>query len=210
MIVQKAMAKNMDDRYASAQDLADDLRCFLENRPIKAKPPTLSQKVNKWTRRNPTIVWASVIASLLITAIVGTGSLLVWKERNRVVQAHRELAAAEAQTKNQLKITTITRLASESRALREDRPTLAALLAVEAVERSRRDTGSVLPIAHEALLNAAQVLPKGLVLTGHDSKIESVVMGQDWLVTHGDHKVHLWDLTAKHPEASPIPLGAKR
>jgi serine/threonine protein kinase len=44
-IVLKAMAKEPEDRYATAQELADDLRCFLEDKPIRAKRPTLVQRV---------------------------------------------------------------------------------------------------------------------------------------------------------------------
>ena len=36
-IVHKAMSKDMDQRYASAQELADDLRSHLENRPIQGQ-----------------------------------------------------------------------------------------------------------------------------------------------------------------------------
>jgi serine/threonine protein kinase len=40
-IVLKALGKNPAERYATAQDLVDDLRRFLEDKPIRAKPPTL-------------------------------------------------------------------------------------------------------------------------------------------------------------------------
>ena len=39
-IVLKAMAKEPAERYATAQELADDLRRFLEDRPIRARRPT--------------------------------------------------------------------------------------------------------------------------------------------------------------------------
>ena len=35
----KAMAKEPADRYATAQELADDLRRFLDDKPIRARPP---------------------------------------------------------------------------------------------------------------------------------------------------------------------------
>jgi hypothetical protein len=41
IVVLKAMAKAAEERYASAQDLADDLRRYLEDKPIRAKRPTL-------------------------------------------------------------------------------------------------------------------------------------------------------------------------
>ena len=46
-IVLKAMAKNPAERYATAQELADDLRRFLEDEPIRAKRPTLLQRAQE-------------------------------------------------------------------------------------------------------------------------------------------------------------------
>jgi serine/threonine protein kinase len=68
-IVLKALAKRPDDRYASAQELADDLRRYLEHRPILARRPTPVERVAKWARRHPAMVVASV--ALLLLAVVG-------------------------------------------------------------------------------------------------------------------------------------------
>src|SRR5207302_26171 len=51
-IVLKAMAKSPEERYATAQELADDLKRFLEDKPIRARRPTLVQRVKKWARRH--------------------------------------------------------------------------------------------------------------------------------------------------------------
>jgi hypothetical protein len=51
VILLKAVARNPEERYATAQDLADDLRCVLEDRPIKARAPTISQRLARWARR---------------------------------------------------------------------------------------------------------------------------------------------------------------
>src|SRR5262249_40132273 len=51
-IVHKAMAKRPEERYATAQELADDLERFLEDRPIRARQPTPWQRTRKWARRH--------------------------------------------------------------------------------------------------------------------------------------------------------------
>jgi serine/threonine protein kinase/Flp pilus assembly protein TadD len=83
-IVLKALEKNPAERYASAQELADDLRRFLEDRPIRARRPTVVQKVRKWARRNRTVVW-SAGAALLATVVALAGSV-GWAVRDRAAR----------------------------------------------------------------------------------------------------------------------------
>jgi serine/threonine protein kinase len=94
VIVLKAMGKRPDERYATAQDLADDLRRFLEDRPIKARRPSLAQRLRKWSRRHRPVVWSaglSLAVSLLAAlAALATSNLQIARERDRKEAALRE------------------------------------------------------------------------------------------------------------------------
>jgi hypothetical protein len=68
-VVLKAMAKSVEERYTTAQELADDLNRFLEQRPILARPPTLQKRLAKWAQRHRPLVAAS--AGVLLLAMVG-------------------------------------------------------------------------------------------------------------------------------------------
>lgn len=85
-IVSKAMAKAPSERYESTQALADDLRAFLEHRPIKARQPTLFNRAVKWSRRHRSFVAASTI-TLLISALAVAASV-GWALRD--VQVRKE------------------------------------------------------------------------------------------------------------------------
>src|SRR5207253_9593257 len=63
-IVLKAMEKNPAERYATAQELADDLERFVKDEPILARRPTLVQRARKWARRHKPLVRAT--AALLV------------------------------------------------------------------------------------------------------------------------------------------------
>jgi serine/threonine protein kinase/Flp pilus assembly protein TadD len=97
-IVLKAMAKNPNERYATAQELADDLRRFLEDRPVRARRPTLGQRLARWSRRHKPLVMSSVL--LLLMALVGLsiGTWLIWqeKEETQAARGRAENAAAVA------------------------------------------------------------------------------------------------------------------
>jgi serine/threonine protein kinase/WD40 repeat protein len=75
-IVLKALEKRPNERYATGQELADDLRRFLEDKPIRAKRPTLFQKVKKLARRNRPVVWTA-LATLAVSLIV-TAGVAIW------------------------------------------------------------------------------------------------------------------------------------
>jgi tetratricopeptide (TPR) repeat protein/serine/threonine protein kinase len=91
-IILKAIAREPARRYPSAAELAEDLRRFLDDRPVLARRPTLLHKVQKWSRRNPAVVGTAALG-LLATAAVLAGSL-GWVVRDRTLR--REQAAREA------------------------------------------------------------------------------------------------------------------
>jgi eukaryotic-like serine/threonine-protein kinase len=52
-VVLKALAKEPPERYATAQEMAEDLQRFLENRPILARRPTTAERLRKWGGDTP-------------------------------------------------------------------------------------------------------------------------------------------------------------
>jgi serine/threonine protein kinase/Flp pilus assembly protein TadD len=75
-IVLKAMAKEPADRYATAQELADDLRRFLEDKAILAKRPTLGRQLARWSRRHKAAVLS---AGLVLLALLGGIAVSTWQ-----------------------------------------------------------------------------------------------------------------------------------
>jgi serine/threonine protein kinase len=93
-IVLKAVSKAPADRYASARELADDLRRFLDNRPIRARRPTVAQRLRKWVRRHPSVVAASVVLLLLVSAGSLLSAALILGEQDRT-KAEQQRTKAE-------------------------------------------------------------------------------------------------------------------
>jgi serine/threonine protein kinase/Flp pilus assembly protein TadD len=72
-VVLKALDKRPEDRYGTAQELADDLERFLKYEPIRARRPSLVHRTRKWTRRHRIAVTASTICLLvMLAAVVGS------------------------------------------------------------------------------------------------------------------------------------------
>src|SRR5262249_9099355 len=67
----KCVAKNPTERYATAGELADDLRRWLADQTIKARPPSLRQRTAKWARRHRPLVRATAVVALILAAGLG-------------------------------------------------------------------------------------------------------------------------------------------
>ncbi|MDA1017405.1 MAG: protein kinase [Planctomycetota bacterium] len=75
----KCLQKDPASRFASAAELADELRRFLEHRPILARPVGRVQKTIRWCRRNPLAAMLSA-ACVLVLLLGVTGITWKWRE----------------------------------------------------------------------------------------------------------------------------------
>ena len=99
-IVQKAIDRDPQHRYASGAELAADLERFLDDEPIRARPIGTAERVVRWCRKNPAI--ASLACGLLLAMLVGTilssyFAVSAIRERN----ASRALIQPGPRTRNQ-------------------------------------------------------------------------------------------------------------
>ncbi len=96
-IVLAAMSKSRDERYQSAQALADDLGRFLSGEPALARRPGLVDRATKWARRHRGIVTVAAIGIVLLSVVSSVGMVLLARE-----QARTKAAFAESEKNRQL------------------------------------------------------------------------------------------------------------
>jgi serine/threonine protein kinase/WD40 repeat protein/regulator of sirC expression with transglutaminase-like and TPR domain len=68
-IVLKSLAKEPSHRYGSAEEVADDLRRFLADRPVRARRISPWEQTVRWCRRNPTVASLGVAVATLLIAV---------------------------------------------------------------------------------------------------------------------------------------------
>ena len=96
-IIQKAMAKEPHDRYATAQELADDLHRYLDDRPILAKRPGPVVRARKWIKRHKALT-GTALAAVLLSVIIFAG-IRIHRDRQLrdvAVAVGESLAGAQA------------------------------------------------------------------------------------------------------------------
>jgi len=86
-IVMKALSADPRQRYASVEELASDLECFLESKPIVARSQPASTRARKFVRRHRTGVAAALLAALSVGVLL---TMLAW--RARVAERGRQRA----------------------------------------------------------------------------------------------------------------------
>jgi eukaryotic-like serine/threonine-protein kinase len=95
-IVAKALEKDKNRRYASAAGLAGDIRRYLNDEPIVARPASVSYQLQKFARRHKVIVVgvASVFVVLVLGVVASTWQAV--KARRAQQEAERQSAIAQA------------------------------------------------------------------------------------------------------------------
>lgn len=95
-IAARALEKDKTRRYGSAAELAADIRRYLEDRPIAAKPASTSYQLRKFARRNKVLVTGTfaVFLTLIVGVVVSTWQAV--RARRAEVRAQAETATAQA------------------------------------------------------------------------------------------------------------------
>ena len=95
-IVLKAGSHDPAHRYQSAAEFADDLRCFLDDRPIRARPVGPLETLGRWCRRNKSLALLSGIALVLLVSVALVATVGYVRTKRALDGEASERAKAEA------------------------------------------------------------------------------------------------------------------
>jgi WD40 repeat protein len=143
-ITAKALEKDKTRRYTSAAELAADIRRYLTDQPIIARPPTAAYQLHKFARRNR----ALVAGTAAVFAVLVAGVIVSSSQATRAARAER----AALLQRDRITWQNLSRESVRLSAARTD-DDLAALLARQAFLMQQREPN---PYHSEFVENALQ------------------------------------------------------
>jgi len=90
-IVLKAMQVKPVDRYASARELAEDIKRYVSDEPVHAYQESELEKARRWVRKNRALVGAAMVM-LLLVAMVAIGFVFMFAQFNKELIIERDRA----------------------------------------------------------------------------------------------------------------------
>lgn len=197
-IVLKAISKSREDRYESAQAMADDLRFFLDGKPPLATRPSLLDRATKWAGRHSKFV--ASVAGVLLLALFGSviAALLIAREKDKTEAALNESRDSFALSQANLHqaINVVDRFGMRLANELSEVPGMEGLRRALLVETLQDYEGFVEQLQHNAEMRFALALSHSHMGTLHEQ------LGQidEALIEYGRAKVLYEVLAAEQPE----------
>ena len=82
-IVQRATAYDLNNRFASAADLAVDLQRFIFDQPIRTRRVGIVERTVRWCKRKPALASMATVAVVLLGALLSVSSISYFREREQ-------------------------------------------------------------------------------------------------------------------------------
>jgi serine/threonine-protein kinase len=135
-ILHKAVKKNPAERYASVNAFADDLRRYLADEPVQARPDTTPYRISKFIRRHRIGTALSSVAVLALTASAIVASVQASRAQRAATQAIAEKTRADGEAAAAIEQRD---LALEGVAQAQDATHLATFMLVDALPADRQE-----------------------------------------------------------------------
>jgi WD40 repeat protein/tetratricopeptide (TPR) repeat protein len=206
-IALKCLEKSPGRRYPSAGALADDLRRFLDNEPITARPVSALERIVKYARRRPALAASFVIVHVLLAALLGLG---IWSyaqirasldEAKRARDRAEALATSEARTRASAQLIS-ARLAhqrgrafAEAGAVDQGLVWMGRALAMAPSNDEGTQLRDAVAASQQAWLSRL-IRPRWLAAASSPARALAIDSEGKRLATgHTDGTIRLWDLT---------------
>jgi serine/threonine protein kinase/WD40 repeat protein len=104
-IIATTLAKDPADRYATAGELRDELRRFIEGRPVKRRPVPAYARFGRWCKRNPLLAVATITAGCFALALAVRSTIADRADRQKLAvienqRQHLRLSLSELEKAN--------------------------------------------------------------------------------------------------------------
>lgn len=96
-IVQRCLAREREERYASVREIAEDIRRHLAHEPVHARPPGVGYIVGRFARKHRALAAVIAISVLLLAGTTAISLRLAW-----LASRAEQRATAEMQTKERM------------------------------------------------------------------------------------------------------------
>jgi WD40 repeat protein len=197
VICLKTLEKDPGRRYAGAGEFAADLRRFVGDQLIRARPPGPIARSAKWCRRHQALAASGGVFALAFASV--TGLLFENRAARRRIERAQEETQAALEAKGEalaartraLERADSRRLLAESAAALIYDPAMALVLAIEA---ARREPGLA---ANNALLDAMNANYELRTLQGHEGVVYTARFSPDGaqvVTASRDGTARLWDV----------------
>ena len=233
-VVLKATARDPSARYQSAAELAEDLRRYLEDRPVRARRATPTEEAARWCRRNPAV--ASLLAAVLVATTAGAAVASYFavrageraeeatRERTRAAEREGEANVARSMAEAAAGRATAARAVAEAMAEEARRRLVRLYVLTGTTSQDAGDTTSALLWFHRAweqdhddpsadrahrtrIAGVLAEMPEMLGACFHDTKVCDALFSPDGrrvLARTDGNQAYVWDYENARLSAPPL------